>query len=95
MNTYKCFQCLKKDHAFRDCSKPTCSCMCVNELFALPRNEQLDAISDAVPGFLRIRCDEIPNLLYPYKQMKRFMRIRESEQVIGKPADKRLKEASH
>ena len=91
MNTHKCFQCTLPGHTFKNCSEARCSCACVNELFLLPRNEQLDRISELAPHFLHIKNEEIPSLLYPYKQISRFMKIRKKEQVMGK-VDRRVKE---
>ena len=92
MNTYKCLHCTRQNHTFKDCTKVTCSCACVRELFSLPKNEDHDDISKAIPKFFHIKCDEIAGLLYPYKQMNEFMKVRTKEQVIGKPVDRRLKE---
>lgn len=91
MSPYKCFHCLRKNHTFKNCSEATCSCACVNELFSLPKNELIDGISKSAPHFLHIKNEEIPGLLYPYKQISRFMKIRTKEQVVGK-IDRRVKE---
>ena len=92
MNGYKCFQCLRKNHTFKNCSEAACSCACVKELFTLPKNEHLDNVSDSAPHFLHIKNEEIAGLLYPYKQISKFMKIRTKEQIVGK-VDHRLKEA--
>lgn len=91
MNNYKCFHCQRPGHTFKNCSEAKCACMCVNELRSFPRNEQLDHISPLAPRFLHIKAEEIAGLLYPYKQINRFMKVRAKEQVIGK-IDHRLKE---
>lgn len=91
MSARKCFQCLRKNHTFQNCSEATCSCACVGELFSLPKNESIDGISQFAPHFLHIKNEEVPGLLYPYKQISRFMKIRVKEQVIGK-VDHRIKD---
>ena len=91
MNSYKCFHCLRKGHTFKNCSEATCSCSCVQELWAFPQNTNADLMPEYAPHFLHIKAEEIAGLLYPYKQISRFMKIRTKEQVMGK-VDHRLKE---
>lgn len=91
MNNYKCFHCLRKEHTFRNCSEASCTCSCVNELKSYPKNTNMDTMLDNTPHFLHIKAEEIAGLLYPYKQISRFMKIRTKEQVVGK-VDHRLKE---
>lgn len=91
MDAYKCFQCLKVNHTFKNCTEAKCTCACVRELQALPKNEDPDQVSDLAPHFLHIKNEEIAGLLYPYKQISRFMKIRTKEQIVGK-VDHRLKE---
>ena len=88
---YKCFQCLRKDHTFKNCSEATCMCACVKELASFPKNENLDKVSELGPHFLQINADEIAGLPYPYKQISKFMRIRVREQIIGR-VDRHTKE---
>ena len=88
--SHKCFQCLQPGHTFRNCSEVTCACACVSQLASFPKNEDLDKVSDLGPHFLQIRNEDIASLPYPYKQINRFMKIRESEQLTNK-IDKRRK----
>ncbi len=66
-------------------------CACVKELASFPKNEHLDKVSDYGPHFLHIKNEDVAGLLYPYKQISRFMKIRVKEQVVGK-VDRRTKE---
>jgi hypothetical protein len=88
--SHKCFQCLQPGHTFRNCSEVTCVCDCVSQLASFPKNESVDKVSDKGPRFLQVRNEEIPFLIYPYKQINRFMKIRESEWLPSK-IDKRRK----
>jgi hypothetical protein len=91
MDNYKCFHCQLPNHTFKNCSEATCACPCVQELHSFPKNQQADEISSFAPHFLHIKAEEIPGLLYPYKQISRFMKVRVKEQIVGK-IDRRLKE---
>lgn len=77
--SHKCFQCQRKGHTFRNCSEVTCVCDCVSQLSSFPKNESLDHVSEKGPHFLKISNEEIAALPYPYKQINRFMKVRESE----------------
>lgn len=88
--SHKCFQCLQPGHTFRNCSEVTCVCACVSQLSSFPKNESLDHVSDAGPHFLNVRNEEIPFLIYPYKQINRFMKVREDEWLPTK-IDRRKK----
>jgi hypothetical protein len=87
---HKCFQCLKVGHTFRNCSEVACVCACVSQLASFPKNEHLDKVSELGPRFLQIRDEDIPSLLYPYKQINRFLKIRENEFLSDK-VDRRRK----
>jgi hypothetical protein len=90
---YKCFHCLQKGHTFTNCSEASCMCNCVNELSSFPKNKNLDSLTECSPHFLQIKNDEVSGLIYPYKQISRFMKIRTHEQIIGK-VDRRTKEVA-
>ncbi len=77
--SHKCFQCLQASHTFRNCSEVACVCACVSQLASFPKNEDLEKVSDLGPHFLQVTNEEIPLLPYPYKQINRFMKIREGE----------------
>ncbi|MGH7974957.1 MAG: hypothetical protein ACREBR_05485 [bacterium] len=79
--SYKCFQCQRQDHTFKNCSEATCMCACVKELVSFPRNESLDKVSPLGPHFLQINNEDVAKLPYPYKQINRFMKIRTREQT--------------
>jgi hypothetical protein len=86
---YKCFHCLREGHTFENCSDVKCACNCVDQLSSFPKNDNLDSLSSRSPHFLHIKNREVSALIYPYKQMNKFMRIRVREQILGKKTDKR------
>jgi hypothetical protein len=59
-------------------------CACVSQLALFPRNEHEDRVSELGPHFLQINDEDIPSLLYPYKQINKFLKIREEEQLTDK-----------
>lgn len=81
---HKCFQCLLPGHSFRNCSEVTCVCDCVSQLSSFPKNTSLNSVSYDGPHFLKIRNEEIAALPYPYKQINRFMKVREGEWLSNK-----------
>jgi len=90
--SHKCFQCQRSGHTFRNCSEITCVCDCVSQLASFPKNESFDRVSDEGPHFLKITNEEIAALPYPYKQINRFMKIREHEWLPNK-IDRRKKKS--
>ncbi len=90
--SHKCFQCQRPGHTFRNCSEVTCVCDCVSQLASFPKNESLNDVSAAGPHFLKISNEEIAALPYPYKQINRFMKVREGEWLPRK-VDRRKKKS--
>jgi hypothetical protein len=91
---HKCFQCLQVGHTFRNCSDIHCACACVSQLASFPKNNEVDSVSVLGPHFLQIRDDEVAKLPYPYKQISRFMKVREHE-WLPTEVDKRRKARSY
>lgn len=86
----KCYTCrTKAKHAFSECLSSTCTCLCVQAIYALPQNQSEEEVATDSPKFLKINNVEIKKLPDLAKAVSKFNKVDRAE-WLPKKRDKRF-----